>query len=114
MGGKSGYSPSVIFFFKQKTAYEIVMLLVQTCALPILVNYNQLRHYIFLKYQILTSNKEQWKAKYNQKVQTEKEVTFTDLGNIKNLVSDVKKTGSSTIEGEENVPEIGRASLGKE
>lgn len=71
-----------------------------------LVNYSQLRHYIFLKYQILTANKEQWKAKYNQKVQTENEVTFTDLGNIKNLVSDVKKTESTTTGEEENVPAV--------
>ena len=66
----------------------------------VVINYEQLRHFIFFKYQVLTSNKEQWKARYQQKIEAEKEVAFTNLGNIKDLLSDVAQSKSTTAEDE--------------
>lgn len=64
------------------------------------INYQQLKNFIFLRYQVLTLNREQWKHKFAKKTTDSDEVTITDVKDIKNVLGHVTKDNQATSESE--------------
>lgn len=79
------------FYFKMKTY--------------LWTNYLELRNFIFLKYQILILNREQWKHKFAKKTTDSDEVAITDVKDIKNVLGHVIKGDQATLENN-NVPSV--------
>ncbi|KAL6935000.1 hypothetical protein ACO0R3_000971 [Hanseniaspora guilliermondii] len=69
------------------------------------INYQQLKNFIFLKYQILILNREQWKHRFAEKTADSDEVAITDVKNIKKVLEHVTKDKQTELEND-NVPVV--------